>query len=150
MVTFTGTQHELTEAIIDLILLEYDAIEAYKSAVERLENKIFSSKLQEFQKDHEQHIKKLSEFLTQKNIVPPKGPDVKQWLAKGKTILAGLISDRSVLQAMNSNEDDTNTAYERMTNRDDLDEKIKSILSNAYDDEKKHKKWIEDTLEETK
>ena len=42
MVTFTGTQHELTEAIIDLILLEYDAVEAYKAAVERLENKTFN------------------------------------------------------------------------------------------------------------
>ena len=128
MVTFTGTQHELTEAIIDLILLEYDAVEAYKAAVERLENKTFRSKLQEFQSDHVQHIDELSKFLTQKNIVPPKRPDAKQWLTKGKAILAGLINDRLVLQAMNSNEDDTNKAYDRMIHRDDLDKEIKSIL----------------------
>lgn len=96
-----------------------------------------------------QHVDELSKFLTQKNIVSPKGPDAKQWLTKGKAILAGLINDRSVLQAMNTNEDDTNTAYNRMIHRDDLDEEISSILSNAYDDEKRHKKWIEDTLEET-
>ena len=150
MVTFTGTQNELTEAIIDLILLEYDAVEAYKAAVERLDNKVYKSKLQEFQSDHERHIDELSKFLTQKKIIPPKGPDAKQFLAKGKTILAGLIGDRLILHAMNSNEDNTNTAYKRMNDREDLDETIKNILSRAYDDEIKHKTWIEDTLEETK
>ena len=150
MVTFTGTQNELTEAIIDLILLEYDAVEAYKAAVERLDNKVYKSKLQEFQSDHERHIDELSKFLTQKKIIPPKDPDAKQFLAKGKTILAGLIGDRLILHAMNSNEDDTNTAYKRMNDRKDLDETIKNILSRAYDDEIKHKTWIEGTLEETK
>jgi hypothetical protein len=47
---------------------------------------------------------------------------------------------------MKTNEDDTNTAYDRMNHRKDLNKEIKDILTRAYADEKKHKKWIEDTL----
>jgi len=150
MVTLTGTQNLLIDALTDLVKLEYDAVEAYKAAIERLRNQTFISKLEEFKSDHLRHIQELSNFLIQEDVIPPKDPDAKQWLTKGKTVLGGLIGDRSILHAMKSNEEDTNTAYDRMTNRDDLDKKIQDILTRAYADEKKHRKWIEDTLEETK
>ena len=50
-------------------------------------------------------------------------------LTKGKVVLGGLIGDNAVLQAMKTNEDDTNTAYER-----------------ALGDERRHRDWMVETI----
>lgn len=146
MVTFTGTQTKLTDAIIDLVELEYDAVEAYEAAIERIENIVYKTQLRSFRDDHNRHLGELRNFLENLGLKTPKGPDAKKWLTKGKTILAGLVGDKAILHAMDSNEIDTNIAYHRMIKRKDLDDEIKLIIDRAYEDEKKHKQWIENTL----
>ena len=47
---------------------------------------------------------------------PPKEGDMKALLTKGKVVIAGLMGDEAILQAMRTNEADTNTAYERAVN----------------------------------
>jgi hypothetical protein len=64
------------------------------------------------------------------NCEPPTGPSVgKQWLTKGKVVLANLIGDGTILSAMLSNEVDTNTAYERINDRTDKWGDAKRLLS---------------------
>jgi hypothetical protein len=41
---------------------------------------------------------------------PPKEGDMKALLTKGKVVIAGLMGDAAILQAMRTNEADTNTA----------------------------------------
>ena len=41
---------------------------------------------------------------------------MKALLTKGKVVIAGLMGDEAILQAMRTNEADTNTAYERAVN----------------------------------
>jgi bacterioferritin (cytochrome b1) len=142
MVTLTGTQSDLTKAVKDLIELEYDAHEAYLSAIKRLESEHYRDRLTKFMRDHEDHIKQLSSFLRKCEETPPEGPSTKQWLTKGKTVLASLVGDNAILMAMLSNEEDTNTAYDRMTKREDLEDDLKEILNKAYSDEKEHKSWL--------
>jgi hypothetical protein len=47
---------------------------------------------------------------------PPKEGDMKSILTKGKVVMAGLIGDKAIFEAMRMNEADTNTAYERAVN----------------------------------
>ncbi|ABV78707.1 hypothetical protein RBEMOGI_1576 [Rickettsia bellii str. RML Mogi] len=47
---------------------------------------------------------------------------------------------------MLSNEEDTNTAYERLNNHADKWHDAEKILEQGFKDEQKHKKWIENQL----
>lgn len=144
MVTFVGTQEDFAESIKNLIELEYDTIEAYEEAISRLEVESNKLKLREFCQDHEQHVLALSELLlNHKEQVPVKSGIIKNWISKGKVIIADLIGDSSILLAMASNETDTNKAYERMNARHDRWDDSKEILKIALADEKMHKEWLD-------
>jgi hypothetical protein len=47
---------------------------------------------------------------------------------------------------MNSNEIDTNTAYERMCLREDMWEDSAKLLESFLQDERRHKLWLEETI----
>jgi rubrerythrin len=145
MVTLVGTQGDLAAAIKELIELDYDAVEAYEAAINRLDNQDYKEKLSEFKKDHQRHIQELSILLGQHQITEiPSGPStIKQWLAKGKVVLAELVGDSAILAAMKSNEIDTNTAYERFSAREDLWADARPIILRGLEDEKRHKAWLE-------
>ncbi len=146
MTTLVGTQTEFSDALKNLLELDFDAVEAYDAAINRLGNQTYIQKLSEFRDDHKRHIKELSDLLRSHNEEVPEGPSMKQWLTKGKVVLANLVGDDTILGAMKTNEDDTNTAYERMAEREDQWEDAKDIILRGLQDEKKHKRWLEDTL----
>lgn len=144
MVTMVGKQTEFGNALKELIELDYDAVEAYEAAINRIENTEFKTNLQKFMDDHRRHIKELSDILKKHNCDAPTGPSSgKQWLAKGKIVLANLVGDKTILSAMLSNEEDTNTAYQRMSERTDQWEDAKDALLKGLKDERKHKEWLE-------
>ncbi len=147
MVTFTGTQAEFLDALSDLIELDYDAVEAYDAAINRIVNRDYKNKLIEFKEDHQRHVEELSEILTHHGKQPPTGPSTKQWVTKGKVVMADLIGDETILRAINSNEVDTNTAYERIYHREDKHPDTEKILRRGLEDERRHKRWLEETLE---
>ena len=146
MVTAVGIQSEVLKAFKELCELDYDAVEAYNKAIEKIENTDYKAKLTEFKHDHQRHIQEITKALIQQGEEAPKGPSAKQWLTKGKVVLADLIGDKTILAAMLTNEMDTNTAYERMTKRDDLWAGAAAIVQAGFADEKRHKAWIESVL----
>ncbi len=146
MVTFVGDQKNFGSAVKSLIELEYDALRAYQTSIEKIYNQDFKNKLIEFKNDHERHIKVLLELIGKHGEEAPKEADAKGWLTKGKVELGALISDKAILQAMNSNEIDTNTAYERMCLREDRWEDSAKLLESFLQDERRHKLWLEETI----
>jgi len=147
MVTLVGKQKNIEDAVQNLIELDYDAVEAYEAAINRLENSKYKSQLQIFCEDHKRHIQDLSEVMQAHNIVLKKTPSAKQWLTKGKVVLANLMGDKAILEAMLSNEEDTNTAYRAMNERSDLWQDLGAILKRGLKDEQKHKAWLESALD---
>src|SRR5690606_437297 len=103
----------LAELLQDLIELDYDAIEAYEEAIKRLDNGGYKQKLEKFKADHERHTQNLAAPLRSMGEDVPTGPSAKRFLTRGKVVLADMAGDFAILKAMKSNEDDTNTAYER-------------------------------------
>ena len=147
MVTLVGTQSDFGNALKDLVELEYDAIEAYIEAIKNLENEDYKSHMEEFLKDHKKHVEKLNQILVDHGKRSVTGPSGKRLLTKGKVMLADIMGDdNTILKAMRSNEEDTNEAYHRMVSHKNKWEDIGSIIDEFLEDEKKHKKWIEDTL----
>ncbi len=144
MTTFVGMQSNFLDAIANLMELEYDAIEAYEVAIEKLSNQVYKDKLSEFLEDHKMHVEKLGVALRAHHVDPPEGPSMaKQWITKGKVIIANIFSDAAIMSAMLSNEIDTNTAYERINARDDKIEDILEIIKRGLEDERRHKAWLE-------
>jgi len=146
MATLVGTQERFADALKELVELDYDAIEAYKASINRITNESYKTQLEKFKNDHERHIKDLNEILAKKGEKTVEGPSAKQWLTKGKVVLANLMGDEAILQAMLTNEEDTNQAYERLNNHKEKWGTALGSLQAGLQDEKHHKKWIEGTL----
>lgn len=144
MVTMVGTQKDFAEAMAELLKLDYEATEAYQAAIDRLKNHVFKENLKEFKLDHERHIRELTELIIRHGGMPPQGPDMmKQYLLKGKVVIANILGDEAILRAMSSNETDTNTAYERITVHQHKWEDATDVLQRGLMDEKRHKAWLE-------
>lgn len=143
MTTFVGTQNQFIDAMKSLIELDYDAVEAYEAAINRLENSVYRDKLREFKEDHERHIRDLSALLRKHKETPPTGPSIKRVLTKGKVVIANIAGDKAILKAMLDNEEDTNKAYQAMVDREDQWEDSKAVLIQGLQDEKKHKAWMQ-------
>jgi uncharacterized protein (TIGR02284 family) len=143
MVTTVGTESSLEDLLTDLIQLDHDAAGAYQAAIERLQDAGFRSMLSGFRQDHLRHIEELAAMGGE----PPQESDMKSLLAKGKVVLGGLMGDKAILQAMKTNEDDTNTAYERAVKHDEASEDVRDALSRGLADERRHRDWMVETIE---
>jgi rubrerythrin len=142
MVTTVGTETDLVTLLTDLVQLDFDAVDAYQAAIDRLDNAEWRSTLARFKEDHLRHTAELGEVLRGMGEVPPSGGDIKSMLTQGKVVMAGLIGDEAILRAMRTNEADTNTAYERAVEFPNLHPAIRDSLEAALADERRHCAWI--------
>lgn len=147
MATTIGTEDKLEDLLTDLVQLDYDAADAYQAAIDRIQNTGFRSVLASFKQDHLRHIDELGLCLTRMGKVPPQEGDMKSYLTQGKVVLGGLMGDKAILQAMKTNEDDTNTAYERAVQHKGADGELRSTLQQALGDERRHRDWMVQTID---
>jgi uncharacterized protein (TIGR02284 family) len=146
VVTIRGREVDVTRMLCGLIELDYDAIDAYQAAIDRLDDLLNKQQMRGFMEDHERHVRELSEFVTRSGVDAPTKGDFKRVLTKGKVVIGQLVGDRGILMAMKSNEDDTNQAYEQAVRRHDLATDLRETLQRNLADERRHRAWIEDRL----
>jgi uncharacterized protein (TIGR02284 family) len=149
MATLVGTQKELGSLLNNLIELDYDAVAAYEAAIARLHNQEYKERLREFLGDHQRHIIDLKPHAARLVEEVASGPDVKQVLTKGKVVIAKLAGDKAILFAMKTNEDDTNTAYERAVKHDAVTPEVLAVLQRNLADERRHRAWLQQCLRQT-
>lgn len=147
MATNIGKESQAVEMLEHLVALDLDAIEAYQAAIDRLEAEEYRSQLALFKGDHERHVRELRPLVEELGGKPPESADAKSMLTKGKVMMADIAGDKQILQAMKSNEDDTNTAYDRASARHDMPETVHALLERNDADEHRHRAWIETTLQ---
>jgi rubrerythrin len=147
MVTTVGTESDVVTLLTDLVQLDFDAVDAYQAAIDRLDNPEWRATLASFRDDHLRHTAELGEALRGMGFVPPSGGDIKSMLTQGKVVMAGLVGDEAVLRAMRTNEADTNTAYERAVQFPDLHSGIRDMLEAGLADERRHCAWILSQIE---
>lgn len=146
MVTMVGAESEIVDLLMDLMKLDYDAIDAYRSAIDKLKNRRFADQLHSFRNDHVRHTKNLRPFVQDLGGKLAAGSDAKSMLTTGKVAMGALIGDKAILMAMKTNEDDTNTAYERAVAHKGLTAEMRKVLSGNLSDERRHRTWIEQTI----
>lgn len=143
MATTVGTESTLEDLLEDLIALDYDAADADQAAIDRLENPGFKQTLREFKGDHLRHVEELGEILSGMGRPPTEG-DMKSVLTKGTVVIAGMMGDKAVLEAMRTNEADTNTAYERAVAHEGVPSTTLNVLQRGLQDGRRHCEWILD------
>ncbi|MBX3262685.1 MAG: DUF2383 domain-containing protein [Labilithrix sp.] len=148
MATMVGTQKDLADLLNSLLALDYDAIDAYEAAIDRIDDDGDKAQLEEFKGDHERHVCALHPLVVELGEKPVEKADIKRVLTKGKVVLASLVGDRMILLAMKMNEDDTNLAYDRAVQRADLPAHIHEVLVQNRDDERRHLAYILGRLED--
>jgi uncharacterized protein (TIGR02284 family) len=142
MVTMVGTESRIDTLLEDLIVLDFDAADAYEAAIERISNPEWRRTLESFREDHLRHTRELGEILSGMGKRPPTQGDMKSLLTQGKVVIGGLLGESAVLEAMRSNEADTNTAYERAVAFTSLPEKTREVIRRAREDEHRHCDWV--------
>ncbi|KAM9989503.1 hypothetical protein ACTFIY_005557 [Dictyostelium cf. discoideum] len=142
--SMVGSQKEFSNSLRELLELDYDAVEAYKTSIDRIRDPESKEMITGFMHDHENHIKELTDIFKKHNMDCPQGPTSKQWLTKGKVVLSNIIGDDGILSAMHSNEEETTKAYETLVNREDIWEDSEDFLRRGLEDEKRHKTGIEE------
>mgnify|MGYP000382872062 CR=1 FL=1 len=145
MVTMVGNESSIEKLVTNLISLERDAIAAYESTIERLDDKTLSSQVESFRQDHLQHLDVLNEMARELAIDAPTEGDMKQMLTTGKIAMADMMGDGAILKAMKTNEDDTVTAYERASQHQEAMPKSKAFFEKALADEQRHRAWMQET-----
>lgn len=140
MATSAGKERDSLEMLRDLIKLDHAAAEAYDEAIEHLDNAAHKQQLEVFKRDHERHIAELSPILRQLGGKVPDDGGMKEMLTEGKVKLSSLMGDRAILKAMKTNEDDTNTAYERAVTKAPVE--ARSVIERGLADERRHREWI--------
>ncbi|MDF3420258.1 ferritin-like domain-containing protein [Sulfitobacter sp. KE29] len=143
MPTTVGTETTAADLIKNLLILEYDAIAAYDSTIERLENAEYRQQIETFRQDHEAHVQELGRIADTMGIDKPMDGDMKQWLTTGKVALADLAGDNAILKAMKTNEDDTVAAYQQALDNDITDAKLRPLMEKGLADERRHRAWME-------
>ena len=108
-----STRQNIIGQLNDLIALDHDAIAAYDSAIEHLQDAEIRRRMQLYREDHDRHVEFLQSKVRSLGGQPREGADFQQVLTQGLVIAAGIMGDdESILKAMKTNEDKTNKAYE--------------------------------------
>jgi uncharacterized protein (TIGR02284 family) len=146
MVTTVGTERGFINMLGDLMALDQDAIAAYEAAISRIDDSGFRRMLKEFKADHDRHVTELRDLIAHLGGAPSAGAGLKSMLTQGKVAMGALLGDKAILKAMKSNENDTNTAYERALKHQDIETAAVAVLERGLADERRHRAWIEETL----
>ena len=145
MTTLIGTQRDPATLLAALIALDYDAIAAYQVAIDRLDHRECREHFKHFRDDHERHVRDLGHLLRSMNVEPPSGADIKQILTAGRVLLSDIVGgDRAILEAMMTNEEESNCAYQNAVSHCDLPGTIRLTIERHLADERTHRAWIED------
>jgi rubrerythrin len=143
MVTTVGTETTFEKLVQNLLILEHDAIAAYQSTIERLDDPAAKAKIAEFKGDHEAHVAELTRMAGQLGVAVPQEGDLKEYLTTGKVALASIIGDRSILKAMSTNEIETKMAYDHASKNTAASPEAQAYFAKAYADEDRHKTWMD-------
>ena len=146
MVTMVGTESDFVETLCNLVQLDLDAMEAYDLAMARVENAEYRDQLEAFKGDHIRHSEELSKVVTELGGKPSMGPGTKQNMTTGGAVLADMVGDKRILEALKANEDDTNKAYERAVEMSGDRKSADEVLRRGLEDERRHRAWLEEKI----
>lgn len=134
------------EKLGDLLQLDFDAVDAYNEAIEKIDQEDVRTQLGKYRDDHQRHVSELTEIIRAMGGVPPEPKrDFKGMLIEGMTALRSSMGTDSALKAMRTNEKMTNRTYERAMEWD-VSTEAHDFIRRGFEDERQHLAYIEQAL----
>jgi rubrerythrin len=127
--------------------LDYDMVEAYETAIARLDDRALAERMAGFLEDHRTHVVDLNVHIVDLGGRAWVEEDVRHVLAEGKVFLASALGDRGIVRAMLSNEKEANGAYVRAAATPGLATRIREMLDSILEEELEHRSWMRQTLQ---
>lgn len=136
----------LVAELNDLIRLDFDAIGSYSLAIEQVESTTYRETLEGFRRDHERHVRELTELVRAAGGTPAEGPHVSTADVKlAAQAMGAMGGDRAVILAFKANEGESVAKYGAAAERPHSD-RVREVLARAARDEEKHYEWAESRL----
>ena len=139
-------QSHIVDHLNDLLQLEFDAVHAYTTALNHVDDRGIADHLTSFRADHNHHISDLVKLVKSNGGEPKAKPDMKGPFLKGLTGVVSRTGDKNALWIMLQNENLTNKAYENAT-AEEWPADIQEVMDRNLSDERRHRAWIQETLD---
>lgn len=137
---------EVLDKLLVLSRIEADAINSYDSALSEIEDKVIKKQMENFCRDHIDHLKVISMLMREFGGTQPE--EISEfkgfWNRDFLTVEKGEGSKKT-LEILLSNERIINEVYERTFNYK-FDKDSRAQLEGNFDDEQDHVAYIEDIL----
>jgi hypothetical protein len=143
------TDTMLTTTLNDLLQLDVDAVQAYALVIRQLESAARKQAVRRYQADHKRHITTLKRLIRAHGGLPialshiPTGPFKLAMQAMGS-----VGGDRAVLLAFKGNERQSRDKYRRAAGRKGLPPGVARALRRGANDEERHYRWAEKSLQQ--
>lgn len=139
---------DIIKKLESLRQLDFDAVQAYSQAIEKIDVMSIRTELERFRGDHERHITDLATAIQRLGGQPEElGRDVKGVLIEGMTMLRSVTGTKGALKAMKTNEKLTNKSYEEAL-ESDLPIDVQDVVLRNRQDEARHLEFIEAALDQ--
>lgn len=136
----------ITSVLNELIQLDIDAVHAYGQAIDSIDDATLRARMQEFQSDHERHVRELSQCVREHGGTPIEHKrDLKGFLIEGMTAIRSATGTKGAFKAMKTNELLTNRSYDKAL-AEDLPPRVRDLVMRNRDDERRHLQFIESYL----
>jgi uncharacterized protein (TIGR02284 family) len=139
-------RNEIIHTLAGLVRLDVNAAQAYGTALEAIEDGNAAEFLESFEDDHEQHAHDLSAAILHYGGRPPtRGREPKGLILNGVTRISGKSGARAMLLAVQQSEALIDRAYEAAL-AGGLPLEAKDIVQRNFDDEKRHRAFLDAVL----
>ncbi|MCD6026492.1 MAG: hypothetical protein K0R08_1011 [Solimicrobium sp.] len=141
-------QKNYIKKLRDMCQLDIDAVNAYETALKKIDDKEIHNAVEQFRQDHLRHVEELNNLIRKLGGTPTEfTKDLKGYLIEGMTALRSVTGTKGALKAMETNEFITNKNYaEAVRENTDFPEEGRALLQKNYADEKRHLAYIQATL----
>lgn len=132
----------------NLAQLDIDAVNAYETALKKIDDTDLHRKVDLFRQDHLRHVDDLNNLIVKLGGKPVEfSKDLKGYLIDGMTALRSVTGTKGAINAMETNEIITNKSYSESLKDDlDLTDEMRTLLEKNYSDEQRHLAFIRETL----
>lgn len=138
---------EVLEGLNDLLQLDHDALGAYEIAIQKLKDRDHADQINGFRRDHERHVRELSELIAELGGTPKNEPHATGPFKQALQSLGAMAGDRGVLMAWRTNELQVRTKYDAYASRAlSWPQNVKRVIDRNALDEERHYRWVVDVL----
>jgi uncharacterized protein (TIGR02284 family) len=139
-------RNEIIHTLAGFVRLDLDAVLAYGTALEAIEDGNIAEFFESFEDDHEQHVHDLSAAILHYGGQPPmRRRESKGWFLEGMARIVGKSEMRATLLAIQQSEALAHRAYEAALAAD-LPLEAKDIVQRNFGDEKRHQAFVDAVL----